>query len=1032
LNGTAYDGSTPEERIVSFNILIQFVACLPAVAAPAAKIDFQRQVRPILSNACFSCHGPDKNTRLADLRLDTKDGAFTARANGAPIVPGKPEASLIYQRITHNNAGLRMPPAHTKKVLTAEQKETLRQWIATGAEWKEHWSFQLPVKHEPPVVVNKQWGRNAIDSFVLARLEAAGLKPNLDADKRTLIRRVSLDLTGLPPTPEEIDAFLKDTSKDAYEKVVDRLLTSKRWGEHRGRYWLDAARYADTHGLHIDNYREMWPYRDWVINAFNRNLPFDRFTIEQLAGDMLPGRTIDQQIASGFNRCNITTNEGGSIPAEVDAMYQKDRVETTSTVFLGLTTGCATCHDHKFDPISQREMYQMVAFFKNTTQNPLDGNISDTPPILTVPAEEDRDRFPELEKRAGELRKQKAAYVESANVAVESEAKPLESAAEVFALSAPPYDLPSGVEWTNGPQVGMQALRFRERSALTVASIPAADPKKPFTLSAWVYVPNDGNTIIVSNVDSRNQAAGWILEVTQRTPRFSFSIPGRLDKLVRRATPAQRVLANDWVHLTVTYDGTEEAAGITLYVNGRALNPDKPAPEIDEEPRIHDASRIAFRIGTDGRRYTRNNEIADVRLFNKVLNDDEIFVAARWKTNDESVGRIAALLRTDGMYRDLAKQSHEADGELSMMRRRSAITHVMQEKETKPTAHVLFRGMYDQPREEVTPDVPSALPPMSKELPRNRFGLAQWLVDTGNPLMTRVTVNRFWQEIFGTGIVKTAEDFGSQGEAPVNPELLDWLAIHFRESGWDVKAFYRMMVTSSTYRQAAAASPEKLKKDPENRMLSRGPRYRMDAEMLRDVALASSGLMTEKIGGPSVRPYQPEGIWETVAMKGSNTRFYKPDHGEKLYRRSLYTFWKRSAPPASMEIFNAPSRENCTVRRERTNTPLQALNTMNDVQYVEAARRLAEHTMQQAATADARLDAMTVRVLSRPFDARERRIARASYADFLAHYNANPKEAEKLIATGESKADGKLPVVELAAWTMMANQVLNLDEALNK
>ena len=1013
-------------------LLTLMALALPAFAAPAPKIDFQRQVRPILSNACFACHGPDKNTRLADLRLDTKEGAFTTRANGTPIIPGKPESSLIYQRITHANAGLRMPPAHTKKTLTTEQKETLRQWIAAGADWKEHWSFQLPVKQTPPPVANKVWGRNPIDNFILARLEAAGLKPNLDADKRTLIRRVSLDLTGLPPTPAEIDAFLKDTSKDAYEKVVDRLLASKQWGEHRGRYWLDAARYADTHGLHIDNYREMWPYRDWVINAFNRNLPFDRFTIEQLAGDMLPNRTIDQQIASGFNRCNITTNEGGSIPAEVDAMYQKDRVETTSTVFLGLTTGCANCHDHKFDPISQREMYQMVAFFKNTTQNPLDGNISDTPPIIIVPKEEDRDRYPDLQARAAELRKQKADYIKTAKPEIANAKQPIETASEVFALAAPPYDLPKGIEWTKGPQDGTQALVFRERTPLTVSSIPPSDPKQPFTFSSWVYVPNDGNTIIASNVDSNNQAGGWTIEVAARTPRFVYSLPGRLDKLVRRGTAAQRVRANEWVHIAVTYDGTEDAAGVTLYVNGKALSPDRPAPEIDEELRVADPSRIAFRLGGDGRRFTRANEIADIRLYNSVLNDDEVFVVARWNSDDESALQLASLLRNDQAYRTLAKQSYEAERELRIIRRRGAITHVMQEKDTRPTAHILFRGMYDQPRDEVSPDVPSALPPMSRELPRNRFGLAQWLVDAGNPLMSRVTVNRFWQEVFGTGIVRTSEDFGSQGEAPVNPELLDWLAIHFRESGWDVKAFYRMMVTSSTYRQSAAASDDKLKKDPENRMLSRGPRYRMDAEMVRDLALASSGLMTQQIGGPSVRPYQPEGIWETVAMKGSNTRFYKPDSGEKLYRRSMYTFWKRSAPPAAMDIFNAPSRENCTVRRERTNTPLQALNTMNDVQFVEAARRLAERTIHDAATVDARLDYVTARVISRPFDPKERRIARASYQDFLAHYKANPGDAAKLIAAGDSKPDSQLPAVELAAWTMIANQVLNLDEALNK
>ncbi|HUQ92127.1 MAG TPA: DUF1553 domain-containing protein [Bryobacteraceae bacterium] len=1001
---------------------------LVLLSTPApATIDFQRQVRPILSDACFLCHGPDKGTRMADLRLDTREGAFEARKNGKLIQPGDPKASLLYRRITHEKPALRMPPVHTKKSLTESQKEILGKWIAEGAEWKEHWSFQPPVKRPPPVVRNKAWGRTPIDNFILAKLEAARLTPALDADRRTLIRRVTLDLTGLPPTPEEIDSFLKDRNPKAYEKVVDRLLSSNRWGEHRGRFWLDAARYADTHGLHIDNYREMWLYRDWVINAFNRNLPFDRFTIEQLAGDMLPNRTLEQQIASGFNRCNITTNEGGSIPEEVDAMYQKDRVETTSTVWLGLTTGCATCHDHKFDPIAQKEFYQMVAFFKNTTQKPLDGNIQDTPPILFVPLEEDRTRWQLLNERSTELRARKEQLQSEASQSAIPEIEP------PAGVSLPLPALPPEVTQQAGPSEKISALKFNGKAALEIPDIPLADPSQPFTLSAWVYVPGDEALVVASHTDSKTQSQGWILDITTRQPRFVWMHPGLTPKPQIRGNPQQRLRAKAWSHIAVTYDGSREEAGLTIYVNGTPLTTERVYSDPSEEIKPADPSRIAFRMGSDGKRSLKGGALADLRFYRQALGDDLIEALSKWNTSSHARAQMLFFVnRTNAAYQVAAAQLDEVEKQRREVRRRGAVTHVMQENaNSKPVARILYRGQYDQPREEVSANVPSVLPPMSSELPRNRFGLAQWIIDPSNPLTARVTVNRFWQELFGTGLVKTAEDFGSQGEAPANPELLDWMAVEFRESGWDIKAFYRLLVTSSTYRQALTVTPEKLKKDPENRLLSRGPRFRMDAEMVRDFALASSGLLTEKIGGPSVRPYQPEGIWETVAMKSSTTRFYKRDHGDSLYRRSLYTFWKRSAPPASMEIFNAPSRENCTVRRERTNTPLQALVTLNDVQYVEAARRLAERAFTKP-TFDTRLDFITTQVIARPFETRERAVVRSAYKDFLAYYTGRESDAVKLISTGESKPEQNLPAAELAAWTMVANQVLNLDEALNK
>ena len=1034
------------------------------LAAPAAapRVDFQRHVRPILSDNCFHCHGPDKGTRFADLRLDTRDGAFAERKGGPVIVAGKPEASRLLQRVNHEKAALRMPPPQAHKTLSPEQKEILRRWIEQGAEWKEHWSFSSPQRPTLPPVKQRSWVRNPVDAFILSRLEASGLAPAAEADRSTLIRRVSFDLTGLPPTPAEVAEFLADKSPTAYEKVVDRLLSSRHWGEHRGRYWLDAARYADTHGLHIDNYREIWPYRDWVINAFNRNIPFDQFTVLQLAGDLLPNRQLDQSIASGFNRCNITTNEGGSIPEEVEAIYMKDRVETTSTVFLGLTLGCATCHDHKFDPFSQKDFYSMVAFFKNTTQKPMDGNIKDTPPIIVVPRDEDMLRAQRVEKREAEVRGGKARIEQEAQQgflnwlnsggpgSVQDAITPggewlqVDRAVQFFGQ---PLNLSNPkLSWTEGPIKGSSALEFGEKAGLEVAESSGWNPKAPLTFSAWVYLPpNEENVVLASQTDSKNQSRGWYIEIGARIPRVVMMHDQFAQKLNARGSNVMRLKAGAWSHFAVTYDGSGESAGITLYVNGKPTVTESQPTDSDEEKKAFDDKRIALRLGTDGRRYFKGGKLSEVRLYQRRLSDDDIQVLASWNSlqpalhgatfdsKQQEALRLIYLNRNNEVYRRISAEMRAVEAERRDIRRRGAVTHVMVERmDANPKANILFRGQYDQPREEVTPEVPSALPPFPAGLPRNRLGLAKWLVDPSNPLMARVTVNRFWQELFGTGIVKTSEDFGSQGQTPSHPELLDWMAVEFRESGWDVKRFYRMLVTSATYRQSAAVTPEKLKSDPENRLLSRGPRFRMDAEMVRDFALASSGLLVSKLGGPSVRPYQPDGVWEAVAMKSSDTRVYRRDHGESLYRRSLYTFWKRSAPPASMDIFNAPSRENCSVRRERTNTPLQALVTMNDVQFVEAARSLAEHAIKEARSVDERLDYMTLRAIARPLEGREREIARRALDDFITHYQANPSAAKGLIATGESKPDPSLPAPDLAAWTMLANQILNLDEALNK
>lgn len=1022
-------------------------------AAPAAP-DFQREVRPILSDNCFLCHGPDKATRMAGLRLDTKDGAFAARKNGVPVVPGDLEKSLVFQRISAPGAAKRMPPEYSHRSLTAAQKDVIKRWIQAGAPWQEHWAFTAPVRPPLPEVKNAAWVRNPIDRFILARLEASGLRPAPEAPRAALIRRVSLDLTGLPPDPADVYAFVNDNSPGAYEKLVDRLLASPRWGEHRGRYWLDAARYADTHGIHIDNYREMWPYRDWVIDAFNRNMPFDQFTIEQIAGDLLPNPTLEQRIATGFHRCNVTTNEGGVIPEEFQAIYDKDRVDTTGGVWLGLTIGCATCHDHKFDPISQKDFYSMGAFFKNTTQPVMDGNIPDMPPIVVVPRAEDRAKWDNLLAEESAARRQMQAARDAQTAACDawlssperaSLGMPIGGSRQALALSVAKTKPAEGVSVGEGPEPSRTAIHFGKNAGFDLPSMKL-DADQPLSISAWIYSPkSDDSLLVASQSDSREKGRGWKIDISGRV--IGFRLTGDDGKSIAiRAPHLAQLKPGTWNHVAFSYDGTREYAGLSIFINGRQLVPQSGSDERYLRGSI--ANSRPVRLGGLDKRTFEGGAIADFRIFHHSLNEDEARLISQWPMLEDARRKPAAaltaqeregfqlywLLHRDAPYQKLGAELARLGLEKREIRKHGAVTHVQQERtDTKPMGHILYRGMYDQPREAVEPNTPAVLPPMPASYPRNRLGLAKWLVDDANPLTARVTVNRFWQEVFGTGIVKTSEDFGSQGEAPTHPQLLDWLAVEFRENGWDVKKMFRLIVTSATYRQAALAEPGKLAKDPDNRLLSRGPRFRMDAEMIRDYALAASGLLDPKIGGPSVKPYQPEGVWEAVAMKESNTRFYHQDHGENLYRRSMYTFWKRSAPPPSMDIFNAPTRETCTVRRERTNTPLQALVTMNDTQFVEAARKLAETALRSApGNLDRDFDYMTWRLMARPFAARERTIARTEYKDFLNYYDSHPADATKLIKVGESPAEKSLSPAELAAMTMVANQVLNLDEVLTK
>ena len=1052
--------------LVAASALAVCFQVLAGISASAAPLSYNQDIRQILVENCFGCHGADSAGRKADLRLDDRDAAVESGA----IVPGDPDSSVALDRIFSDDPEEVMPPPSIKKVLTPEQKELLKRWIAEGAEYEPHWSFISPKRPEAPAAKQESWVKNPIDRFILARLEAEGLSPAAEADRRTLARRLALDITGLPPEPTVVDAFVADTRPDAYEQFVDQLLAKPEWGEHRGRHWLDYARYADTHGIHFDNYREMWTYRQWVVDAFNRNLPFDQFTILQLAGDLMakeaegsPDDVLERQIASGFNRCNMTTNEGGTIPEEYLVLYTRDRIETTAAVWLGLTAGCAVCHNHKFDPLSQKEFYELAAFFNNTTQNAMDGNIHDTPPIVVVPKAEDRQRFGALEKElaAGrkvvEVRKQAArpefdAWVTTATPDVVAKAAPQdtplveidllegEGTKTRARLAGKDTDLPltTTTKWQAGPS-GAGALLLDGRAAELTAS-GDFEHDQPFSATFWLRPPaNDTSYAVLARMDEANAYRGWDAWVQGRRVGMHLvhSYPDDAIKVVS----STQLKADAWTLVSITYDGSGKAEGVKIYYDGKVQ---KPKVETNTFKKHTIKTDTPLVIGGRSQASTAHGVgLAGIELWGRALSAGEVEGLSKAQALAQVVKlpaeeRVKAagglydwwLSSFDETYKAATADVAELESEHADIRKRGTVAHVMNEKNEMAKAYILDRGEYDKRKDEVQPGTPAVLPAFPAELPKNRLGLAKWLLLQDHPLTSRVTVNRFWQEVFGTGLVRTAGDFGITGDLPSHPELLDWLAVEFRESGWDVKKLFRLMLTSAAYRQAAATTPDKLTKDNANRLLSRGPRFRMDAEMVRDAALASSGLLVKQIGGPSVKPYQPDGVWEAVSM-GGNTSRYQRDKGDALYRRSMYWFWKRSAPPASMEIFNAPSRETCTVKRERTNTPLQALVTLNDPQFVEAARVLADRAIQTAGTDDARIDFIAKHVLSRPFAADELAIVKRSLSDLTAWYAAHPEDAKQLLAVGEAKA-ATADAVQLAAWTMLTNQLLNLDEALCK
>jgi hypothetical protein len=1040
----------------------------PLLAAePAGKVDFNRDIRPILSDHCFACHGPDKGQRKADLRLDTKEGALAAITDGVwAVKPGDIEHSEVYRRITTTEADDLMPPKKSGKSLTAAQKELIKRWIEQGARWADHWAFVPPGTPALPEVKQKDWAKNPIDAFILAMLEKEGLKPSPEAEKTTLIRRTSQDVTGLPPTPEEVDAYLADDSPRAYEKLVDRLIASPRYGERMALDWLDAARFADTHGFHIDSQRDMWPWRDWLINAFNKNQRFDQFTIDQLAGDLIPNATTDQQVASGFNRNHCINFEGGAFPQEYLTAYIIDRVSTTSTVWLGLTMGCAQCHDHKFDPITQKEFYQFYAFFNRVPENGLDGRDGNAVPFVKAPAKGQRERLEEIAKQLAGLQqsiadREKASEAKAFEWAKAMAAKqddksiaPTDMAAHYAldertgadvedAVSKKAGKIKGKAQWDAGKLAG--AMKFDGSTHIDVGDAMIFDRNDRVSFGAWINPSANEHLGVMSRMNDADSFHGWDLYLGDGMV-YVHMVHKWEGNAIRVNTTAKAIRLNTWQHVFVTYDGSSKAEGIKIFIDG------KPQPLTITHNSLSDsiAVKTPTHIGARNPGVKFKGLLDDVRFFSRQLSDVEVAAIAgsdpirpilatptdQWSDAQKRTLLTHYLQTQDPEYKKLTTQVADLRKQEVEAQKSMPTSMVMSDGAMRDT-FILMRGEYDKPGEKVVAGLPASLPPLPKGAAMNRLGLAQWLVDPSHPLTARVMVNRIWQMHFGTGLVKTAEDFGVQGEPPSHPELLDWLATEFIRSGWDMKHMHKLMLMSAAYRQSSRVTPQLHQRDPENRLLARGPRFRLQAELIRDQALFVSGLLVEKIGGPSVKPYQPKGLWEEVAYGGGTAGFtagtFVQDKGESLYRKSMYTFWKRTSPPPALSTFDAPEREYCVVRRSRTNTPLQALVLMNDPTYVEASRKLAERIIEKGGeTTEAKIK-WAVRVcLSREAKPVEIKVLTAAYEKSKQQYAADKPGALKLLAVGESTRNEKIGVAELAAWTMVANVLVNLDEMMTK
>lgn len=1102
-------------RFMSLALVLVVVRVSICVAqAPVNKSwQYNRDVRPILSNHCFACHGPDDKSRQANLRLDQRDRALAMLESGrVAIVPGKPDQSELLKRIASHDPDVVMPPPSTNKTLTVAEQAVLKRWIEHGAEYQQHWAFVVPTRPELPSVKDVSWARNEIDRFVLARLEAEGLKPSPPAEPATLLRRVSLDLTGLPPSLDELQHFLKhaqERSLDAaYEAAVDRLLASDAAAERLAMQWLDLARYADTNGYNNDEDRTMWPWRDWVIDAFRENMPFDRFLREQLAGDLLPNPTTEQLIATGFNRNHVITTEGGIIPEEYRVEYVADRVHTTASVFLGLSLQCARCHDHKYDPLSQRDYYRFFAFFNNVPDKTVGYN-SGAPaePYLKVLPKRVRDELSlvraqreqliaRLNDRSNAITAETLAGWErgltkddlaklpngvklhvpldakdgnevrysnhelapgrerpgASRRSDQNSASPLasQSVPSDAASNPPPMlaKLNGKANWIASP-LG-PAFDFDGKTNIEVGSVAMFDRTTPFTFAAWLNPTGTGAMCLFSKMDDAAAFRGYDCNV--ENGKLAVHLINTWPNNAIKVQTKDAMKLNEWHHIAVTFDGSSTALGLTLFVDGQSV-----AVEVMNNS-LKDTIQTdkPFRIGQRFSSIPFKGQVADFRAYDLALSSADVTALSVGKTTarglaailsiptaDRSGTQIEAVKRhylasIDEDYRRLKADDDKLAERMNELEAKSITTMVMQELSQPRDTFILRRGQYDAPTDKVTAGVPRSLSAAVDDAPTNRLGLARWLTSEQNPLTARVTVNRYWQMLFGAGLVETVEDFGSQGTWPTHPELLDWLATEFASpsavkraeaTAWNIRAILKRMVLSATYRQASRITPELLERDPKNALLARGPRVRLSAETIRDQALFVSGLLSRKIGGPSVMPYQPDGLWQDVSVE--RRAVYKPSTGEDLYRRGMYSFWKRTCPPPTMISFDAPDRETCVMRRARTNTPLQALVLLNDPTYVEAARHLAARVLASNAQTDTdRLNVLMQLCMSRSATTRDAAVLIPILSRSQKHFEQHPEAMKSLLAIGASPPSAMTP--HLAAWTSLANIVLNLDESITK
>ncbi len=1014
------------------NLLAPAIAALliPEISLTADDtIGFARDIRPVLADNCFFCHGPD--VQEASLRLDVADMAYDSGA----VVPRDPNASELIRRITSSDPDVRMPPPDANRDLSSEEIASLRTWIQEGGIYERHWAFQsVPPIQVPDVYDPTNWSRNAVDQFVLKRLQDESLSPSPGAGRERLLRRVSVDLTGLPATINEIDAFLTDDSEEAWKTVVERLLRSPAFGEQMAQQWVDVARYADTFGYDNDNENHLWPWRDWIIRAFNGNLPYSDFIRWQIAGDLLPSPTQDQLVATAFNRLHRQNAEGGVLPEEFVVEYVVDRTQTFGTAFLGLTIECARCHDHKFDPISQRDFYGLFALFGNIDEL---GTYAEKTSAIPTPNtflytgdqhhqhESLREKILQAEvslsKQKADAQQRFPAWRKAVDLRTVSAPEPL-----VHLAFDSRENLPGSADLVDG-KIG-RSIRFTGDEGVRLQNTGAFERTDVFTIAMWLRPTELGQRMVVCHNSKPIWEVGQRgLEVTlDSDSHIEFSLCHFWPGNALRVTTELCVPNHTWTHVGITYDGSSQAAGIRIYLNGAQVPVEVVRDNLYDTSQLPVGRRAPLEIGARPADLGfRNGEVDDFRLYHTCLTRLELKhvlgEAPDTSGDDELLAYYTARVDKEcaGARRKL-KEARVAENEFVATLRSIMI---MREQPGPATARVLNRGAYDQPGDEVLAGVPAAFLDPGAPPPRNRLELVDWMLRREHPLVARVAVNRLWKIFFGEGLVSTMEDFGSQGAQPINPELMDYLAAHFMENGWDVKAFCRLIVTSATYCQSAQLPAEIIERDPENRLLARGPRHRLSAEQIRDAALTASGLLVRTIGGPSVRPSQPAGLWKEVGPKT-----FEADQGDNQYRRSLYTFWKRTVPPPNMMTFDAVSREVCVARRESTVTPNQALVLLNDPQFVEAARVLATDVLNQNVPTESAIIEAFRRLTGRHPRDKEIQELMHAHAGQIRIYEADSDAAVRFVSIGETPRDESLAPQDLAGMTAVVQLMMGFFE----